>query len=309
MAASNAESLGVVKVLGFSINFLKELGRGAFGTVYKGYSEEGKSIAIKKVSKSDRQKASTEAVKFHLLKDKIPHENIIKVCDVQTFKDSMWIVMEYCDLGDLNNFSETYHSKLDSAKKVKIMVQISKGIAFLHHLNIVHRDIKPGNILLKSSDSHIIVKLGDFGLSKFLDPNDMTSAMSSNVSTQWFKAPEFWDRKPNDRVKYHRNVDVYAAGLTFTAMLQAKPGHSLVPKAEGSLEPFETKMPIGFAAFTRCQNKNSEIRVVIQDRNQTPLLKKLRCVIEAMTCFSPQARISAAEVVRRINALAGKLDA
>ena len=222
---------------------------------------------------------------------------------MKTWEDSIWIMMEFCDFGDLNNFFEKYHQKLHIKIKVRIMGQISKGFAFLHSQNIVHRDIKPGNILLKGENDYVVIKLGDFGLSKFLDPDDMTSAMSSNVGTQWFKAPEFWDKKPNERVRYHRNVDVYAAGLTFTAMLQAKPGQSLVPKIEGSLESFETKMPIGFAAFTRCQNKHNEIQVVVQESNDTPLLSKLKSIIEAMTCFSLEARISATEVVKGIDTL------
>ena len=183
------------------------------------------------------------------------------------------------------------------------MGQIAKGIAFLHHKNIVHRDVKPGNILLKSIDGYIYVKLGDFGLSRFLDPDDITSAMSSNVGTQWFNAPEFWDRQPGERVRYHRNVDVYAAGLTFAAMLQAKPGTSLVAKPEGSLQTFEKKMPIGFAAFTRCQSKHTEIQVVVPDSEESPLLQNLKRIIEAMTCFSPEARIAAKEVKRRLDVL------
>ena len=82
MAASK-ETSGLVTVLGYSIDFLRELGRGGFGTVYRGYDDDGNSVAIKKVSKSDRQKASTEAVKFHYLKDNIFHGNIIKVYDVK----------------------------------------------------------------------------------------------------------------------------------------------------------------------------------------------------------------------------------
>ena len=296
--------MATTKVCGYSIDLLHEIGRGSFGTVYRGYDDDGHSVAIKKISKHNREAAIKEAVIFYSLKKGVRHENIIKVHDVKTWEDSMWIVMEYCDFEDLNNFFEKYHGKLDKKKKVRIMSQISRGMTFLHNQNIIHRDIKPGNILLKSENAKVIVKLGDFGLSKTLDPDDITSAMSSNVGTLAFKAPEFWNKESNGKVRYHRSVDVYAAGLTFTAMLQTISGvQSLVPKVEGSLEHSETHMPIGFAAFTRYQNNNTEIRVVVQDENNTPSMNRLKSIIEAMTCFLPEARIAAAEVVKRIDAL------
>ena len=83
------------------------------------------------------------------------------------------------------------------------------------------------------------------------------------MGTLTFKAPEFWDKKPDDRVKYHRNVDVYAAGLTSTAMLQTIPGaQRLVPKVEGSLEHSETLMPIGLAAYSRMVNRHPDFDIV-----------------------------------------------
>ena len=150
------------------------------------------------------------------------------------------------------------------------------------------------------------MKLGDFGLSKILDPNDETSSMSSDVGTLLFKAPEFWDKKPGEKVRYHRSVDIYAAGLTFTAMLQAKPGSNLVPEVEGSVQSSETRMPIGLAAFTRCQNNHSEIQVVLtNNKNDTPLVRELKIIIEKMTYFSPGTRLSATELETRLNALQG----
>ena len=230
MDALHNESSTISIFGGYKIDFLQELGCGGFGSVYKGHDVHGNTVAIKRVSKSDRRHASTEAVKAHFLKEKILHDNIIKVCNVKSFKDSMWIVMEFCDLGDLNEFFIKYHQKIDTTVKLKMMRQIINGIAYLHQENIVHRNIKPSNVLLKSSNDCVTVKLGDFGLCKFLDPDDSTSAMSSNVGTLRFKAPEFWDPGPG-RIRYHRNVDVYALGLTFLAMVQAKPGHNLVPTA------------------------------------------------------------------------------
>ena len=303
MAGSNAENVGVVSIFGNRVDILREVGRGGFGTVYMGWNTENDIIAVKKVAINDMRKAIAEAVKFHFMKDNVCHDHVIKVYDVKRWRDSMWIMMEFCDFGDLNKFFSKFQPKLDTRTKLITMGQISKGITFLHNENIVHRDIKPGNILLKSSNGLVIVKLGDFGLSKFLDPSNMTSAMSSNLGTQWFKAPEFWDRKPNGRLKYHRNVDVYAAGLTFAAMLQATEGHTLEPKIEGSLQSFETNMPIGLAAFKRYQNNHNEIQVVVQNRKDTPPLNKLKSIIEGMTCFSPKARVAAAEVEKRIDVL------
>ena len=127
---SNRENLGMVSVLGYSIDFLRELGRGGFGTVYRGYDDDGNTVAIKKVSKSDRHNASAEAVKLHFLTENIRHENIIKVDNVKTWKDSMWIVMEYCNFGDLNNFFKKYHQKLNRKKILIIMGKYQKQQPF-----------------------------------------------------------------------------------------------------------------------------------------------------------------------------------
>ena len=128
--------------------------------------------------------------------------------------------------------------------------------------------------------------------------------MSSDVGTLIFKAPEFWDKKQGDRVRYHRNVDVYSTGLTFAAMLQARPGYRLAPKAEDSQSSSESRMPIGLAALIRCRNKRSEIRVVVQDsKKDTPLVEKLKILIGDMTCYSADARLAARTVEEKLNSL------
>ena len=305
MATVHNDNRAVAQVFGYTVDFLEELGRGGFGTVYKGYNHDSKVVAIKKVSKIEKRKASTEAVKFHYLKEKHLQENkhIIKIDDVKQYKDAMWIIMEFCDLGDLNCFFKANGNKIQSiGQKVKIMRQIINGIVFLHEKNIVHRDIKPGNILVTSvPNGRALIKLADFGLSKILDPDSLTSAMSSNVGTLWFKAPEFWDNKPEEKLRYHRNIDVYAAGLTFTAMLQARPGRKLVPKVEGSLQSCEHKMPIGLAAFTRIVSKQPDLIVVEIKATDDKLTKTVKKLIRGMTHMSAKNRMSASTVQKEFD--------
>ena len=180
------------------------------------------------------------------------HENIVEICDDPIIKASkkLWIFMEFCIYGDLNNYFRHHVTDPQNLNfKINAMYQISKGLAYLHECDIIHRDIKPGNILVtRNASGAIVFKLSDFGLAKVLNQEQLqTSAMESNVGTKYFKAPEFWDRAPDGSIIYHRDVDVFACGVTFMAILQYDGTQSTMePKAEGSLDTHsEAAMAIG----------------------------------------------------------------
>ena len=288
---------GTTEVFGYKIDLMNELGRGSFGTVYKGYGENNFVVALKKIctgTKKNRENASREAFKFQYMKDHLlqTNDHITRIYDVKYLQNAVWI--------------KNYYSQLTFEVMVKLMKQIMNGIAFLHDRNIVHRDIKPGNILLASRPrQNVVVKLGDFGLSKILDPDSLTSAMSSNVGTLSFKAPEFWNTRPDadGKVKYYRNVDVYAAGLTFAAMIQAQYGRTLVPKAGGSLQSAEAVMPVGLAAHNRMVNRQPDIVIVKDKETDTNVLRKVKELIRGMTHISERDRFSASKVIKKVGTL------
>ena len=228
MAAAGALPLGNLTPIldgAFGVDFIHQLGHGGFGTVHKGYDNFNQPFAIKKINRDeDENKAITETAKLLQLKDRLgAHENIVPIFDIRYWNRSIWVIMELCDLGDLNKYFHNHLPRLTTQKRVNIMQQTMSGIAYLHSQDIVHRDIKPANIVAKSTRNGVVIKLADFGLCKVLDDNQ-TSTMHSNVGTMAFKAPEFWDPQTDERIRYHHNVDVYAAGLTFTAIVQAVPG-------------------------------------------------------------------------------------
>ena len=293
-------SLNATEIFGYKVDFMEELGRGAFGTVYKSYAQNDTVVAVKRIRSSSEE----EAFKFHYLKEKglQANEHIMKIFDVKYQQNAIYIIMEFCEFGDLNQFFKK-NARLNIDTKVNLMRQIANGIAFLHSRDIVHGDIKPANILLTSTfDRSVVVKLGDFGLTKILDQNSLTPAMSSNVGSSAFKAPEFFNgiSEHNGKVKYHRNIDVYAAGLTFAAMLQAQPGTKLLPRVEGFLQSGETRMSVGLAAHNRMVNGHPEITVVEDNIFDCVLTKCIKGIITGMTCLSPSHRLTASKVYEKV---------
>ena len=334
MASAAPEDLGrvVYPVFHYLVDFMDVLGRGEFGAVYKGRDNNSNStIAAKQVSlvhKPDGNKTVTDATEVLLQFDGHDEhtenaEYILKVHDVKVNKMAMWIFMEFCDFGNLNCFFDVMWTTLDKEiqTKVKLMVQITKGILFLHSRNIVHRDIKPGNILVKlEGNQRAVVKLGDSRLSKVLDPDGLMCAMSSNVGSLAFRPPEFFARfSPETRGHCDGSADIFASGLTFLAMLQAKPGRNLVPKAEGILEPSEKRIPIGILLASRMRQIRSQ-EIIAQDPDQLlniivsdtllddEFTTRVKDVIRMMTNANPEKRPSPAEVEASLKTVVSSRD-
>ena len=198
----------------------------------------------------------------------------------------VWMMMPFCELGDLNNF----YRKRDVPRETNLnmMKQITAGVSYLHSQNIIHRDIKPGNILV-ASVAPLRLLLTDFDISKCLDPAVETSLMTSNVGTLAFKAPEFFQRTSPGKIEYHRNVDIYAAGLTFLAMLQAEKGKKMLnPRTETPMEDSEFHAPsIGLLISERIKYKVPELSIVKIEGEQ----RSLKSLISQMTCVNPEERI------------------
>jgi serine/threonine protein kinase len=175
---------------------LKQLGKGAFGTVslYK-HRNSGLQVAIKKVEKAKMDSLPAENGK--VLSELEMSETITGfgqnnlVQTVETFEDALnyMIVTEFLPGGDLINYlCRKYSSSVPEEDAKQVIRHVATGLQALHACGIVHRDVKPDNILVGKSEQGLNFKLGDYGIASFLDPLTATSTLP--IGTEGYISPE-----------------------------------------------------------------------------------------------------------------------
>ncbi|KAI5622110.1 unc-51 like autophagy activating kinase 1a, partial [Silurus asotus] len=178
----------------FEFNRKDLVGHGAFAVVFKGRHKQRHEIevAVKCINKKNLAKShSFPGKEIKILKD-LKHENIVGLLDFQEISGCVYLVMEYCNGGDL---AEYLHSKgcLSEDTIRSIVKQIAGALSVLRNKGIVHRDLKPQNILLshsagrRVSPNNICIKLADFGFARYLWGNMMAATL---CGSPMYMAPE-----------------------------------------------------------------------------------------------------------------------
>uniref|UniRef100_A0A673WDJ6 non-specific protein-tyrosine kinase n=1 Tax=Salmo trutta TaxID=8032 RepID=A0A673WDJ6_SALTR len=164
------------------------LGEGFFGEVYEGMYKKSNgerlSVAVKTCkdcSPDIMEKFMSEAVIMKNLK----HPHIVSLIGVIE-EDPVWIVMELYQYGELGNYLEENKHKLTNITLVLFSLQICKALVYLEGINMVHRDIAVRNVLVATADC---VRLGDFGLSRYIEEEEYYKASVSRLPIKWM-APE-----------------------------------------------------------------------------------------------------------------------
>ena len=171
----------------------KELGKGAFGSVYLVKRKKDKKIyAMKQVkiiglSKREKNNAFNEV----RILSSLSHKNIIgyKEAFYDNNSETLNIVMEYADDGDLNSKIKEYLKKQKYFEEPiiwKTLIQILEGLKYLHKNCIIHRDLKSANIFLTKKG---VIKIGDLNVSKIIKSMGMAS---TQTGTPYFASPEIW---------------------------------------------------------------------------------------------------------------------
>uniref|UniRef100_A0A8C2KPG2 Serine/threonine-protein kinase TAO3 n=1 Tax=Cyprinus carpio TaxID=7962 RepID=A0A8C2KPG2_CYPCA len=184
---------------------LHEIGHGSFGAVYfarNSYSNE--VVAIKKMSYNGKQTTEKwqDIIKEVKFLEQLRHPNTIEYKGCYLKDNTAWLVMEYC-LGSASDLLEVHKKPLQEVEIAAITHGALLGLAYLHSHNMIHRDVKAGNILLTEPGQ---VKLADFGSASIASP------ANSFVGTPYWMAPEVI--LAMDEGQYEGKVDVWSLGIT-----------------------------------------------------------------------------------------------
>lgn len=165
----------------------KELGSGACGTVYFAQNRTTcQPYALKFTNSKNNENATQTMLKEVKILLRLKHPCVLQFFNKRTYLDSVAIFIDYMEGGDLLTRIQKYGYFSESLTKF-MAYQICCGIEYLHSQNVTHRDLKPENILLATADKYTLVKVSDFGLSKFIDGN---SELRTQCGTRMYAAPE-----------------------------------------------------------------------------------------------------------------------
>ncbi|XP_042891697.1 serine/threonine-protein kinase Tao-like isoform X3 [Penaeus japonicus] len=193
---------------------LREIGHGSFGAVYYARHVTSKEVvAIKKMSYNGKQSAEKwqDILKEIRFLRNLRHPNTVTYRGCYLKESTVWLVMEYC-LGSASDIIEVHRQPLREEEISAICEGCLSGLAYLHSLGKIHRDVKAGNILLTENGT---VKLADFGSASIASP------ANSFVGTPYWMAPEVI--LAMDEGQYDGKVDVWSLGITCIELAERKP--------------------------------------------------------------------------------------
>ncbi|KAK8446924.1 hypothetical protein SEVIR_9G565800v4 [Setaria viridis] len=174
------------------------VGQGSFAKVFRAaHRRTGARVAVKAIDRRRVEKRVHEGIlKEREILKSIDHPNILRLLDTIDTTNMMYLVLEYCDGGDLDAFLHK-HGRLPVATAKDLMRQLAEGLKVLRERNIVHRDLKPQNLLLSTNDDAIILKIGDFGFAKH------ENLAATICGSPYYMAPEIWQGKDYDAKVAH----------------------------------------------------------------------------------------------------------
>ncbi|KAG1661036.1 Cyclin-dependent kinase 14 [Nymphon striatum] len=189
---------------------LEQLGEGSYATVYKGFSNlMSQIVALKEIRLQQDEGTPFTAIREASLLRGLKHANIVTLHDIIHTKETLTFVFEYVHT-DLSRYLEKHHGGLHPKNVKLFLYQLLRGLAYCHERRVLHRDLKPQNLLISEMGE---LKLADFGLARAKSVPSRT--YSHEVVTLWYRPPDVLLGSTD----YSTSLDMWGVGCIFIEMI------------------------------------------------------------------------------------------
>ncbi|KAK4345677.1 hypothetical protein RND71_035853 [Anisodus tanguticus] len=194
----------------------KQIGSGSFSTVWKAcHRVDGTEVAIKEIVTARLNNKLKESLKSEIvILQRISHPNIIRLHDMIEEPGKIYIVLEYCRGGDLSMYIQRRQGRIPEATAKHFMQQLASGLKILRENNLIHRDLKPQNLLLSATDDNSTLKIADFGFARSLQPRVLAETL---CGSPLYMAPEIMQLQ-----KYDAKADLWSVGAILFQLVTGK---------------------------------------------------------------------------------------
>ncbi|XP_021928252.1 cyclin-dependent kinase 14 isoform X1 [Zootermopsis nevadensis] len=193
---------------------LEQLGEGSYATVFKGYSNlTNQVVALKEIRLQEEEGAPFTAIREASLLKELKHANIVTLHDIVHTRETLTFVFEYVHT-DLSQYMEKHSGGLEHRNVRLFLFQLLRGLAYCHRRRVLHRDVKPQNLLISEMGE---LKLADFGLARAKSVPSHT--YSHEVVTLWYRPPDVL----LGSTEYSTSLDMWGVGCIFVEMITGVP--------------------------------------------------------------------------------------
>ena len=180
------------------------IGFGSFSIIYRGKRfNSSRNLAVKRITKIIDKKYFKREI---MLMKSFSHPNILKLYDFVKNDKGLFLILEYCESGDLSQYIKNKIYTYDD----KYFYEIFNGLEYLFKNNILHRDIKPQNILITDNT----IKISDFGFAKTFEKNELITTI---CGSPLYMAPEIIQDK-----QYNHKSDIWSLGVIIFELFTKK---------------------------------------------------------------------------------------
>lgn len=291
------------------------LGKGGFARVYRAYDTNlDIDVAVKFFNATEANAGKYTVYEEIKRAIKFNHPNVLRYFDAAILENTNSVgereviqigIMELANAGDLKQFVRTHPG---SPELIRLLKEVLSGLDYLHQRGLIHRDLKPQNILLTDQDGILTVKISDFGISKALDGSGISS--SKSIGTIEYMAPEqFNPQKYAVNGEIGTNLDLWSFGVMVYELVAGEPlfgqrgGNTsaeqimisiLAPELPDSIE----KLPEPYRAVVkRCLvhqsadrvQRASELIPLLQVREHSPVMDTL--ILPRLSTAEPETKV------------------